>query len=103
MGRPGKEIFFRQIHPPSRGSDDAQRVTILEKQYPGVLDNLANIKRVHFFAGNGGHDNSWASGSYLAQHLKEPGCNTTFYHTGDIHGWPGFRRYCIQFAQAVFQ
>jgi enterochelin esterase-like enzyme len=85
------------------GGADAQRVAALDKQYPGVLDNPANIKRVHFFVGNGSHDNSWASASYLAQHLKDLGYNTTFYHTDDIHGWPGFRRYFIQFAQVVFQ
>jgi enterochelin esterase-like enzyme len=71
----------------------------LEKKYPGVLDNPANVKRVKFFIGNGTNDHSNPSAKNLAEELKRRGYNTTYSLSNGIHEWPWFRRYFAEFAQ----
>jgi hypothetical protein len=76
---------------------------LLEKKYPGALDNPANAKRVKFFIGNGSNDHSNPSAQHLAGELKRRGYEATLFLTGGIHGWPWFRRYFAEFAQMAFR
>ena len=81
----------------------ADRIAFYEKQYPGVLDDPANVKRVNVYIGDGVNAMTFASSKYLADDLKRRGYKTTFSMTNGIHGWPWFRRYFAEFAQMAFQ
>ena len=82
---------------------NADRLAFYEKQYPGVLDNPANVKRVSVYIGDGVNAMTFASAKYLADDLKRRGYKTVFSMTNGIHGWPWFRRYFAEFAQIAFQ
>jgi enterochelin esterase family protein len=82
---------------------NADRIAFYEKQYPGALDNPANVKRVSVYIGDGVNAMTFASSKYLAEELKRRGYKTVFSMTNGIHGWPWFRRYFAEFAQAAFQ
>jgi len=82
---------------------NADRIASYEKQYPGVLDNPSNVKRVKVFIGDGVNAMTFASAKYLADDLKRRGYRTVFSMTNGIHGWPWFRRYFAEFAQLAFQ
>jgi L-ascorbate metabolism protein UlaG (beta-lactamase superfamily)/predicted alpha/beta superfamily hydrolase len=82
---------------------NADRIASYEKQYPGVLDNPANVKRVSVYIGDGVNAMTFASAKYLADDLKRRGYKTVFSMTNGIHGWPWFRRYFAEFAQLAFQ
>lgn len=58
------------------GGADAEHFALLQKQYPGWLDNPANIKRVKFFLGDGTNDASFPSAKHLADELKRRGYST---------------------------
>ncbi len=85
------------------GGADAERFAFLQKQFPGVIDNPANIKRVKFFLGDGINDASFASAKNLADELKKRGYTITFFQSDNTHGWPEFRLNFIQFAQIAFR
>jgi hypothetical protein len=85
------------------GGVDPERMPVLEKQYPGVLDDPANIKRVRFFLGNGANDPSSVSAKNLAAELKRRGYSATLFLTNGIHGWSSFRRCFAEFAKVVFR
>ncbi len=82
---------------------NADRIAFYEKQYPGVLDDPANVKRVSVYIGDGVNAMTFASSKYLADDLKRRGYKTAFSMTNGIHGWPWFRRYFAEFAQMAFQ
>jgi enterochelin esterase-like enzyme len=82
---------------------NADRIAYYEKQYPGVLDNPANVKRVQVYIGDGANAMTFASAKNLAEDLKRRGYKTVFSTTDGIHGWPWFRRYFAEFAQLAFQ
>jgi L-ascorbate metabolism protein UlaG (beta-lactamase superfamily)/enterochelin esterase-like enzyme len=82
---------------------NADRIAFYEKQYPGVLDNPANVKRVKIYIGDGTNAMTFASAKNLAEDLKRRGYRTVFSTTDGIHGWPWFRRYFAEFAQAAFR
>ena len=82
---------------------NADRIAYYEKQYPGVLDNPANVKRVKIYIGDGTNAMTFASAKNLAEDLRRRGYRTVFSTTDGIHGWPWFRRYFAEFAQAAFQ
>ncbi len=82
---------------------NADRLAFYQKQYPGVLDRPANVKRVSVYIGDGVNAMTFASSKYLADELKRRGYKTTFSMTNGIHGWPWFRRYFAEFAQIAFQ
>jgi L-ascorbate metabolism protein UlaG (beta-lactamase superfamily)/enterochelin esterase-like enzyme len=81
----------------------ADRIAYYEKQYPGVLDNPANVKRVQVYIGDGANAMTFASAKNLAEDLKRRGYKTAFTTTEGIHGWPWFRRYFTEFAQMAFK
>jgi enterochelin esterase-like enzyme len=85
------------------GGADADRFAILQKTYPGVLDDPAHIKRVKFFLGDGVHDNSFASAKNLSFELTKRGYSTTFFQSDGTHGWPEFRLNFEHFAQIAFR
>jgi L-ascorbate metabolism protein UlaG (beta-lactamase superfamily)/enterochelin esterase-like enzyme len=82
---------------------NADRIAYYEKQYPGVLDNPANARRVQVYIGDGANAMTFASAKNLAEDLKRRGYKTTFSTTDGIHGWPWFRRYFAEFAQIAFR
>jgi L-ascorbate metabolism protein UlaG (beta-lactamase superfamily)/predicted alpha/beta superfamily hydrolase len=82
---------------------NAERIAFYEKQYPGVLDDPANVKRVSIYIGDGVNAMTFASSKYLADDLKRRGYKTVHSLTNGIHGWPWFRRYFAEFAQMAFQ
>jgi len=82
---------------------NADRIAYYEKQYPGVLDNPANVKRVKVYIGDGTNAMTFASAKNLAEDLTRRGYKTVFSTTNGIHGWPWFRRYFAEFAQIAFQ
>lgn len=82
---------------------NADRIAFYEKQYPGVLDSPANVKRVSVYIGDGVNAMTFASAKYLADDLKRRGYKTAFSMTNGIHGWPWFRRYFAEFAQVAFK
>ncbi len=82
---------------------NADRLASYEKQYPGVLDDAANVKRVSVYIGDGVNAMTFASAKYLADDLKRRGYKTVFSMTNGVHGWPWFRRYFAEFAQIAFQ
>ncbi len=82
---------------------NADRIAFYEKQYPGVLDDPANVKRVSIYIGDGVNASTFANSKYLADDLKRRGYKTVFSMTNGIHGWPWFRRYFTEFAQMAFQ
>jgi L-ascorbate metabolism protein UlaG (beta-lactamase superfamily) len=82
---------------------NADRLASYEKQYPGVLDDPANVKRVSVYIGDGVNAMTFASAKYLADDLKRRGYKTVFSMTNGIHGWPWFRRYFAEFAQIAFR
>jgi enterochelin esterase family protein len=82
---------------------NADRIAYYEKQYPGVLDNPANVKRVKVFIGDGVNAMTFAGAKNLAEDVKRRGYQTVFFTTQGIHGWPWFRRYFAEFAQMAFK
>jgi enterochelin esterase family protein len=85
------------------GGVNPEWMPLLEKKYPGVLDNPANIRRMKFFIGNGTNDHGLPAAQSIADELKKRGYKATLYVTDDIHGWPGFRRYFQGFAEMAFR
>jgi enterochelin esterase-like enzyme len=85
------------------GGVNPEWLPLLEKNYPGVLDNPANIKRMKFFIANGTNDHGLSAAQNIAAETKKRGYNTTLFVTDDIHGWPGFRRYFAEFAKVAFR
>lgn len=82
---------------------NADRIAFYEKQYPGVLDSRANVKRVKIYIGDGTNAMTFASAKNLAEDLKRRGYQTVFTTTDGVHGWPWFRRYFAEFAQVAFK
>ena len=85
------------------GGVNPEWMPLLEKKYPGVIDDPANVRRMKFFIGNGTNDHGLGAAQSFADELKKRGYRTTLYVTDDNHGWPGFRRYFAQFAQVAFR
>jgi hypothetical protein len=81
----------------------ADRIAYYEEQFPGVLDDPDNVKRVKVYVGDGVNAMTFTSAKYLAEDLERRGYDTTFTMTQGIHGWPWFRRYFAEFAQLVFR
>jgi enterochelin esterase-like enzyme len=79
------------------------RIAYYEKTYPGLLDNPENIKRVHFWIGDGVNAMTFAGAKNLAERMKQRGYQTTFFTTEGIHGWPWFRRYFFEMVQTLFR
>jgi enterochelin esterase family protein len=85
------------------GGAGQKRFEILQKQYPGMIDNPANAKRVKMFMGDGVNDSSIEDSRFLAGELKHLGYSVKTYQTDGTHGWPSFRRCFIEWAQAAFR
>jgi enterochelin esterase-like enzyme len=85
------------------GGVDPEWIPLLEKKYPGVLDNPANTRAVKFFIGSGTNDHSNPSAKSWLQELKKRGYDATYFESNGNHEWPSFRRYFAQFAQTAFR
>jgi hypothetical protein len=85
------------------GGVDPEWVPLLEKKYPGVLDDPANTRAVKFFIGSGTNDHSNPSAKSWREELKKRGYDATYIQSNGIHEWPWFRRYFAQFAQTAFR
>jgi len=80
------------------------RMAYYDKQFPGVLTNPANTKRVKVLIGDGSNATvTFAESTYLAGELKRRGFDVTFYQTEGTHSWPWFRRYLNELAPKLFR
>ena len=86
----------------STGWDD-NSLANYDKQYPGVLTNPANIKRVKFFVGDGENNTNFARNKNFVESMKKRGYDATFFVHDGIHGWHEFRRDFYDVAQKLFR
>lgn len=85
------------------GGANAEAFANLEKKFPGVIENPANIKRVKFFLGDGVNDERLEYSTHLAAELKQRGYSVTLFQAPGAHGWPAFRRNFVEFVQIAFR
>jgi len=80
------------------------RMDYYDKQYPGVLNNPANTKRVKLLMGDGSNASlTIAESKWMADEFKRRGYDVTFHQTEGTHSWPWFRRYLNELAPKMFQ
>jgi hypothetical protein len=85
------------------GGVNPEWLPLLEKKYPGVLDEPSNVHRVKFFLGNGTHDHSNAAAKFWLEELRRRGYDATYFESDGTHEWPWFRRYFAEFSQRAFR
>jgi hypothetical protein len=81
----------------------AARMEYYDKQYPGVLNNPANTKRVKLLLGDGSNAMTWTESNYMAGEFKRRGYDVTFYQTEGMHSYRWFRRYLNELAPKLFR
>jgi enterochelin esterase family protein len=81
----------------------AARMEYYDKQFPGVLDNPANTKRVKLLMGDGANAMTFTEATYMAGEFKRRGYDVTFYQTDGMHSWRWFRRYLNELAPKLFR
>jgi enterochelin esterase family protein len=79
------------------------RMAYYDEQFPGVLNNPANTKRVKVLMGDGANAMTFTESTYMAGELKRRGYDVTFYQTDGTHSWPWFRRYLNELAPKLFR
>ena len=80
------------------------RMDYYDRQYPGVLNNPANTKRVKLLIGDGSNAGiTIAESRWMAAEFKRRGYDVTFYQTEGTHSWPAFRRYLNELAPKLFR
>ena len=79
------------------------RMAYYDKQFPGVLNNPANTKRVKVLMGDGSNAMTFTESTYMAGEFKRRGYDVTFYQTDGTHSWPWFRRYLNELAPKLFR
>jgi enterochelin esterase-like enzyme len=80
------------------------RMDYYDKQYPGVLNNPANTKRVKLLMGDGANATlTVAESRWMAAEFKRRGYDVTFHETEGTHSWPWFRRYLNELAPKMFR
>ena len=80
------------------------RMDYYDQQYPGVLNNPANTKRVKLLMGDGSNAGlTIAESKWMADEFKRRGYDVTFYQTEGTHSWPWFRRYLNELAPKMFR
>lgn len=93
---------FRHVFHTS-GGVDPEWLPLLERKYPDVLDDPANVRAVRFFIGSGTNDHSNPSARFWRDELKRRGYDVVYFEGDGIHEWPSFRRCFAQFAQIAFR
>jgi enterochelin esterase-like enzyme len=81
----------------------AARMDYYDKQYPGILNNPANTKRVKLLMGDGSIAMTFTESQYMAAEFKRRGYDVTYYQTDGTHGWRWFRRYLNELAPKLFR
>lgn len=79
------------------------RMAYYDQQFPGVLNNPANTKRVKLLMGDGSNAMTFTEATYMAGEFKRRGYDVTFYQTDGWHSWPWFRRYLNELAPKLFR
>ncbi|MFB3778756.1 MAG: alpha/beta hydrolase-fold protein [Bryobacteraceae bacterium] len=79
------------------------RMAFYDKQFPGVLSNPANTKRVKLLMGDGSNAMTFTEANYMAGEFKRRGYDVTYYQTDGWHSWPWFRRYLNELAPKLFR
>ena len=81
----------------------AARMAYYDKQFPGVLNDPANTKRVKLLLGDGANAMTFTESTYMAGEFKRRGYDVTFYQTEGTHSFPWFRRYLNELAPKLFR
>ncbi len=79
------------------------RIAAYEKQFPGVLEDPANVKRIKIWIGDGVNARTYAGSRNLAENMKKRGYDATFSMSRGIHEWPWFRHEFYEMAQVLFR
>ena len=80
------------------------RVDYYDRQFPGVLNDPVNTKRVKLLMGDGANASiTIAESRWMAAEFKRRGYDVTFYQTEGTHSWPWFRRYLNELAPKLFR
>jgi enterochelin esterase-like enzyme len=79
------------------------RMEYYDKQYPGVLNNPANARRVKLLMGDGSNAMTFTESQYMAAEFKRRGYDVTYYQTDGTHSWRWFRRYLNELAPKLFR
>jgi enterochelin esterase-like enzyme len=79
------------------------RMQYYDRQYPGVLNNPANTKRVKLLMGDGSNAMTFTESQYMAAEFKRRGYDVTYYQTDGTHSWRWFRRYLNELAPKLFR
>jgi enterochelin esterase-like enzyme len=81
----------------------AARMDYYDKQYPGVLNDPNNTKRVKLLMGDGSNAMTFTESQYMAAEFKRRGYDVTYYQTDGTHSWRWFRRYLNELAPKLFR
>ncbi|MBN2591185.1 MAG: hypothetical protein JXA96_15065 [Sedimentisphaerales bacterium] len=81
----------------------AARMEYYDRQYPGVLDDPVNTKRVKLLMGDGSDAMTYTESQYMAGEFKRRGYDVTYYETNGTHSWRWFRRYLNELAPKLFR
>jgi hypothetical protein len=79
------------------------RLAYYDKQFPGVLNDPANAKRVKLLMADGTNAMPFSESTFMAQEMKRRGYDVYFYQTDGIHSYPWFRRYLYELAPRLFR
>ncbi len=74
-----------------------------DKQFPGVINNPANTRRIKLLIGDGSNAMTFSEATYMAAEFKRRGYNVYFYQTEGTHSFPWFRRYLYELAPKLFR
>ena len=81
----------------------AARMDYYDKQFPGVLNNPANTKRVKLLMADGSNAMTFTESQYMAGEFRRRGYDVTYYQTEGWHCWRWFRRYLNELAPKLFR
>jgi enterochelin esterase-like enzyme len=79
------------------------RMDYYDQQFPGVLNNPANTKRVKLLMGDGSNAMTFTEATYMSGEFKRRGYDVTFYQTDGSHSYRWFRRYLNELAPKLFR
>jgi len=75
-----------------------------DRQYPGVLSNATNAKRVRLLVGDRTNATlALAESQRMAAEIRRRGYEVLFNQTEGTHNGPWFRRYLNELAPKMFQ
>lgn len=81
----------------------AARMEYYDRQYPGVLNDPNNTKRVKLLIGDGSNAMTFTESQYMAEEFKRRGYDVTYYQTDGTHSWRWFRHYLNELAPKLFR